>query len=207
MRLIATALAIASFIGTATPVHADTITWSVSIVGSGSLGTQTFTDKRITLIDATTTENYYEFGDFGGPVGFAFCCADSATATIEGIGTFGSAAVEVDTEFSTSGLAIGDSENRLSIASGLDAPNTPETIGPVIGNGAVVDACDPSFQFAPCPGYIWTSAGQLFINSYDTTSATGEEILTATPEPSTFALLGTGMIGVAGFVRRKFSRA
>jgi hypothetical protein len=164
----------------------------------------TFTDKRITLIDTATTENYYEFGDFGGPIGFAFCCADSATATVEGIGTFGSAATTVDTEFSDSGVAIDDSANRLSIASGLDVPNTAESIGPVFGNGGVIDACDPDFQFAPCPGYIETTGGDLIINSFNPDSAIGQETLSAVPEPGTFVLIGSGLLAMSGVWRKRF---
>jgi PEP-CTERM motif len=203
MRSLLSILALASFLATSTIARADTITWIVSIVGSGTLGALTFTDKRITLIDTATTENYYEFGDFGGPYGFSFCCADSSTATIEGIGTFGSAAVDIDTEFSGSGLEIGDTANRLSIASGLDAPITPESIGPVLGNGTVTDACDPDFQFAPCPGYIETTGGSLIIDSFNPESATGEEILSAVPEPGTFILIGSGLLAMCGVRRTK----
>jgi hypothetical protein len=206
MRLLPSILTLACCLATSTIARADTITWIVSIVGSGSLGAQTFTDKRITLIDTATTENYYEFGDFGGPQGFAFCCADSSSATIEGIGTFGSAATEVDTEFSDSGLAIGDSENRLAIASGLDAPNTAESIGPVFGNGGVIDGCDPDFGFPPCPGYIETTGGNLLIDSFNPDSATGQEILSAVPEPGTFVLIGSGILAMAGVWRQRFIR-
>jgi hypothetical protein len=206
MRLLPSILTLACCLATSTISHADTITWIVSIVGSGSLGAQTFTDNRITLIDTATIENYYEFGDFGGPEGFAFCCfVDSATATVQGIGTFGSAAVEVDTEFSDSGLAIADSENRLSIASGLIAPNTAESIGPVFGNGSVIDGCDPDFGFPPCPGYIETTGGNLFIDSFIPSSATGQEILSAVPEPGTFILLGSGLLAMRGVWRKRFS--
>ena len=205
MRLIPSILTLFCCLATSTIARADTISWIVSIVGSGSLGTQTFTDKRITLMDKATTENYYEFTDFGGP-GFAFCCfVDSATATVEGIGTFGSAATEVDTEFSNSGLAIGDSENRLSIASGLNAPNAAESIGPVYGNGSVIDGCDPDFQFAPCPGYIETTGGNLIIDSFNPESATGQEILSTVPEPPTFVLMGSGLLAIYGGCRKRFS--
>jgi hypothetical protein len=103
MRLLPSILTVACCLATSTIARADTITWIVSIVASGSLGTQPFTDKRVTLIDTATTASYYQNTDFGGPTGFAFCCADSATATVQGIGTFGSAATYVDTQFSDSG--------------------------------------------------------------------------------------------------------
>jgi PEP-CTERM motif len=207
MRLLR-AIAIASFLGSAVLAHADTITWIVSIVGSGSLGTQTFADKRITLITSTTTDLYYEWGDFTSPPGWADYIALSASSTvsIEGIGTFfGPDTAAVDNY--NNGLEIGDSEDELFIKSSINPPITPETIGPVVGGGSVVDDCDPVYNFKPCPGFIGTSGGNLEVTSFDPNSATGEEIFTVTPEPSTFALLGTGMIGMAGFARRKFSRS
>jgi hypothetical protein len=205
MRLILSILTLACCLATSTITRADTITWIVSIVGSGSLGAQTFTDKRITLIDTSTTQNYYQYTDFGGP-GFAFCCfLDSSTVTIDGIGTFGSGANEVDTEFG-GGLAIGDSEDRLSIASGLEAPNTPESLGPVFGNGTVIDGCDPDFGFPSCPGYISTDVGNLIINSFDSSSATGQEILSTVPEPAALTLMGTGLLAIWGLRRTRGSQ-
>jgi hypothetical protein len=205
MRLLPSILTVALCLATSPIARADTITWIVSIVGSGSLGAQTFSDKRITLKDTATTENYFEHSDFGGP-GFAFCCfVDSATVTVEGLGTFGSAAVEVDTEFSGGGLEIGDSEDRLSIASGLEAPNTPESLGPVFGNGTVLDGCDPDFGFPPCPGYISTDVGELIINSFNPDSAIGQETLSAVPEPGTFVLIGSGLLAMSGVWRKRLN--
>jgi len=196
MRLLLSILTLASCLATSSIAQADTITWIVSIVASGSVGTQPFTDKRITLIDKATTESYYEFTDFLGS-GFTFCCADSSTVTIQGIGTFGSAATTVTTEFSVSGVAIDDSENRLSIDSGLDAPKTAESLGPIFGNGGIIDACDPDFGFPPCPGYIETTGGDLTIDSFNSDSAVGQEIVSApVPEPGTLALIVIGLLSM-----------
>ncbi|WP_433965170.1 PEP-CTERM sorting domain-containing protein [Tunturiibacter gelidiferens] len=196
------ALAIASVLGSSVPSHADSlVTIIVSIVGSGSIGNETFTYKRITLADTTTLESYYENGDFQGPgwsTDFGLSSFSSLYGAIQGIGTFGTEA------FIVSDQGLYDPYGRLEISSGLSSPATPETIGPVFGGGAVGDACYGSST--PCPGYIETSKGNLYITSFDSNSAIGEEILTTTPEPSTLALFGTGMIGVAGFARRKFIR-
>jgi hypothetical protein len=103
------------------------------------------------LVDTTTVEDYYEFGDFSGP-GWSDTFLDgSLIGTIDGIGTFGTAASLVGDVIG--GLEIGDSANRLYIVSNLAPPITPENIGPVVGGGFVNDACDPfAGNLAPCPG-------------------------------------------------------
>jgi hypothetical protein len=197
MRLLR-ALVIASFLGSSVLAHADSlVTIIASIVGSGSIGNETFTDKRITLAATTTLESYYANGDFQGP-GWS---ADfgGGVGSIQGIGTFGTNVLIVLGD----GGELYDPYGRLDISSGLFAPATPETIGPVFGGGDVGDSCYGSST--PCPGYIETSKGNLYITSFDSNSAIGEEIFTVTPEPSTFVLFGTGILGLAGAMRRRFS--
>jgi hypothetical protein len=196
MRLSIALAVVVSFLGSSVSAHADSlVTIIASIVGSGSIGNETFTDKRITLDATTTLESYYANGDFQGP---GWSTVLVGVGTIQGIGNFGTNVLIVSDQ------GIYDPSGRLDISTGLSAPATPETVGPVFGGGDVGDECEGSST--PCPGFIQTSLGNLYITSFESNSAIGEEILTNTPEPSTLALLGTGMIGVAGFARRKFSR-
>jgi hypothetical protein len=197
MRLSIALAIVFSFLGSSVSAHADSlVTIIASIVGSGSIGNETFTDKRITLTATTTLESYYYYGDFQGP-GWSTVFG-GGISSIQGIGTFGTDV------FIVSDQGIYDPYGRLDISTGLLAPATPETIGPVFGGGDVGDSCYGSST--PCPGYIETSKGNLYITSFDSNSAIGEEIFTVTPEPSSMVLFGTGMLGMVGFARRKFSR-
>jgi hypothetical protein len=54
-------------------------------------------------------------------------------------------------------------------------------------------------------GAFKQQVGKLTIDSFNSNSATEEETFSVTLKPSTFALLGTGITGVAGLVWRRFS--
>jgi hypothetical protein len=71
--------------------HADTITFSVSVIGSGSFGDTVFTDKRVTFTESQpaelVTEGVIESG--GIPSSFGLCFAGGSTVTVQGLGTSG----------------------------------------------------------------------------------------------------------------------
>ena len=63
------------------------------------------------------------------------------------------------------------------------------------------------------PNRIWgrksdlpnLAAGEKWLLSYDATDITLSVIPTGTPEPGTFVLLGSGILGFAGLMRRKIN--
>jgi PEP-CTERM motif len=204
MLLLPSILALASCLATATVAKADTVTYIVSIVGSGSIGNQTFTDKRITLSAATSTEDLAM--SVGGQQGSLslFGTGFPTSITVQGIGTFGSDANLIYNGDSGPGLLqVRDIDGRLGIGSGLLVTDTPTNLGPFSGSGEVIDSCDPVFLTTPCPGYIGTGDGKLFITSFIQGSGIGQEIFNPVPEPGTFVLLGSGLLAMYGMRRAR----
>jgi hypothetical protein len=82
------------------------------------------------------------------------------------------------------------------------SPSGPYASGDTIGN---VSNRDP-FNGAYAGNFLIT--GYIGVGGFDTTSITLDLIgtpIAATPEPSSFALLGTGLFGVAGLLRKRFA--
>jgi PEP-CTERM motif len=202
--LLPSILTLALCLATSTVADADTVTYMVSIVGSGSIGNQTFADERVTLTAYASTEELAASGEPAGDLALLGLALPSL-ATVQGIGTFGSQANFIYNE-GGGDLEIADSEDRLGILSGLSVTNTPASLGPVFGNGAVIDGCDPYFGFPACPGYISTDIGELIINSFDPNSATGQEIFNPVPEPGSFLLIGSGLLAMSGVCRKRLNR-
>jgi hypothetical protein len=197
--------------------HADSLTFVISDVATGMIGSQSFTDKLVTLSatlpldDLANVPGYYNGTDdfeYDNSAGLI------TTISIQGIGTFAGASnyiVGYDT-FGDGGLAIGDVNNELyldyggPLTLGPTFEQTPST-GPVAGSidtAPLGSDCVPNIEHQTCPNTFDTSGGMV---SFDSISPTGSAELIATPtvpEPSTFMLLGTGLVGAFGVMRRKF---
>jgi hypothetical protein len=204
-------LALASVLIYPHSAHADTVTFQVSVVGSGSIGGDTFTDQRVTLSAFAPEEVFAEafIEGFGDPSNFGVCLGPGAsTATVQSIGTFAGPELPcIFNNFEGSGdLVIGDGEGGLGIVvSPFFADSLEHSVGPVFGNASVNfdEFCDPELH-TQCPPAFGTYAGDLTFTSYEENTGTAALIVTSsTPEPSTFALLGTGLLGAAYFVRRR----
>ena len=163
----------------------ETIDWTLAN-GAVLSGTLTFSNSSLTTltaVDATLTD--YEFGTKGF-VGTGSDLMD--TVVISGLGASTGRSYEVSDGNSSHPLK----ENTFSFDLNISNPNDPmivtgnDILGvPRTGADVAFDAITPKQQ------------GQ-------SNERTGSPAFT--PEPNSFLLLGSGLMGLAGLVRRKISR-
>jgi hypothetical protein len=185
--------------------HADTITFEVSVVASGFAGFTQFTDQRVTFTETApaelVTEKVTESG--GTPNSFGICFDSGSTVTVQTLGTGGGPQLTcVFHNFTNGSYLIGDGDGGLSIDVPLTFDSFQSSVGPVSGIASTnFDFCEPSDpEPLPCPPNF---AGVTF-TSFEADTGTAALIVTSpTPEPSTFALLGTGLLGAACILRRR----
>ena len=194
--VVAVVILLIGITGGSTSAMAGSITYTESDTASGTLGTASFTNALVTISFSGNTSTVSQTS-----LGFWENDTGTTTVTIAGIGTetFTDAMFAFDNQGAIA-AGIGDNSCTGCRGSVMDTFNLAfgsydlmSAIGPL--SGGVFIRPDLSYG---------TNSGLLNFSSAGATS-TFTATTTAVPEPACLMLLGSGVLGLAGVVRRKLS--
>jgi hypothetical protein len=189
-------LAALAFVSSGVAAKAESITFTVTDTASGSIGVQTFTNQNITVTFTGDTPNVAYSN-----VDYYYIAPGTTTVQIGSLGTF---TFTDPTRFF---------DNQISSIAGIGLSSGHSILD--TGNAAFASYADTT-SIGPLSGTSYSSTSFLFNTSsgpLDFTSVGATSTLTAslgapaaaTPEPSSIALLATGILGFAGVIRRRLA--
>ncbi len=178
----------------------SSITITQTGIGTGSIGGVPFTAEPLVITSIGDTSERVSVS-----AGFYYVPSDSAYISINGVGTY---QFITATDVFINGGSVGlqrapEGFDLLGLKRGFGSWDMLSSIGPITGTAELEQwESTSNFDFPPV---VTTGGTLIFPDQY--TSTTFQATVSATPEPSTLAILITGAVGllVCGGRRRRRS--